>query len=132
MIAPAKVQEIERLLAEGTMSQRRVARQAGVSRATVKGIAGGSRPDYEARRLARRQFRKRELPGPLVRCGECGGRVYAPCRLCRVRRFKAAEQARAGLTRRAAGHSAWREMLAAPGTRRAKTLVRTADPRKAG
>ncbi len=94
MIAPLKIQEIERLLAEGSLSQRKIARKAGVSRATVSSIANGARPDYEARREAKRQQLLDELPGPLIRCDECGGRVYAPCRLCRVRRIKAAEQAR--------------------------------------
>lgn len=78
MIAPLKIQEIERLLAEGSLSQRKIARKAGVSRATVSSIANGARPDYEARREAKRQQLLDELPGPLIRCDECGGRVYAP------------------------------------------------------
>jgi hypothetical protein len=55
----------------------------GISRATVAGIASGKRPDYEARIRARMED---ELPlGPLARCAGCGGLVYMPCRLCRVR-----------------------------------------------
>ena len=53
MIAPAKVMETERLLAVGKLSQRKIAALVGVSRATVSAIAAGTRPDYEARRLAR-------------------------------------------------------------------------------
>jgi len=92
MISPSKVQEIERLLHTGQLSQRKVAVQVGVSRATVRNIALGTRPDYEARRLERVRERD-EAPGPLERCRGCGGRVYMPCLLCRVRRIKAAELA---------------------------------------
>lgn len=84
MISLLKVQEIERLLAAGGLSQRKIAKRTGVSRATISGIASGARPDYEALRRARVQTQE-EPEGPLVRCPGCGGRVYAPCRLCRVR-----------------------------------------------
>jgi DNA-binding XRE family transcriptional regulator len=83
MLPVAKVQEVQRLLAETELSYRKIARTAGVSRATVAAIASGKRPDYEARR------RERELacqpPGPVVRCPGCGYRVYSPCIACRVR-----------------------------------------------
>ena len=62
---------------------------SGVSRGTVSAIAQGKRDD-----LRRRPIDDWDEPlGPLVRCSECGGRVYAPCRLCRIRRLKADERA---------------------------------------
>jgi hypothetical protein len=92
MISPSKVEEVERLLATGSLSQRQIAKQAGISRATVSGIAAGTRPDYAARQRERERVVD-EPRGPLVRCGGCGGRVYSPCHLCKVRQVKAAEKA---------------------------------------
>jgi transcriptional regulator with XRE-family HTH domain len=83
MLAMAKVKEVERLLLEGQCSQRKIAAFVGVSRATVSAIASGRRPDYEARLAARAS--ELEPLGPIVRCGGCGGRVYSPCRACRLR-----------------------------------------------
>jgi transcriptional regulator with XRE-family HTH domain len=103
--------EIERLLREGNVSQRRIARQTGVSRATVRSVASGNRPDYEARRLERRANQREQPLGPIERCRECGGRVYAPCHLCRVRRIKAAELAQ---RRGVAAANSWPEVDRAP------------------
>lgn len=84
MIAPALVEEVKRLLAEGKWSGRKIARMVGVSRGSVASIAHGRRPDYEALR------REREEPdeplGPLGRCPRCGGMVHMPCRLCSLRK----------------------------------------------
>ena len=91
MISQAKVQEAELLLAEGKLSQRKIARLVGSSRASVASIADGSRPDYEA--LRRERGADLEPLGPVERCPECGGKVYMPCRLCRIRRLKAEERA---------------------------------------
>lgn len=87
MLPQSKIEEIRRLLAEGK-SQRRVARLADVSRGTVGTVAAG-------------RCRDRVVlpgvddvpPGPSVRCPGCGGRVYAPCLLCRVRRLQTEERA---------------------------------------
>ena len=53
MIKPEVVEEIERLLGEEKLSQRKVARLTGVSRGTIATIAAGKRPDYEQLRLER-------------------------------------------------------------------------------
>ena len=83
MIAPQIVTEVRRLLAQGALSQRMIARLSGISRGTVRAIANGTRPDYESLRPAEDE---REQPaGPAARCPGCGGMVYLPCRLCRVR-----------------------------------------------
>jgi transcriptional regulator with XRE-family HTH domain len=78
------------MLAEGGLSQRKIAKATGVSRATISAIARGARPDYEARIRARSM--EFELLGPIERCSTCGARVYMPCRLCRVRKLKAHQQ----------------------------------------
>jgi len=84
MIAPPIVQEIKRLLAGGKLSQRKIARLAGVSRGTVGAIAAGKRPD----RAPLRRNGEGELlgpAGPLERCPGCGAMVFMPCRACRAR-----------------------------------------------
>ncbi|MBN2580891.1 MAG: helix-turn-helix domain-containing protein [Pirellulales bacterium] len=81
MLAPHLQEEIRRLLAAGKMSRRKIARLTGVSRGTVGLIAAGKRrgpvPPWEddpARPLE-----------PPKRCPSCGGLVFMPCRLCRMR-----------------------------------------------
>lgn len=97
MLAPERVAEVKRLLAEGSLSQRRIAKQTGVSRATVGAIASGKRPDYSIRRPE--ETDPLTPTGPPSRCKGCGGMVYLPCRVCYVRRLKA---------RRKAVERAWR------------------------
>jgi transcriptional regulator with XRE-family HTH domain len=83
MIPPSVVQEIRRLLAEGRLSYRRIAKLAGVSRGSVSLIASGKRPDYKPR-----EEPAADVPaGPPERCPTCGALVYMPCRLCRLRAF---------------------------------------------
>jgi hypothetical protein len=84
MIAPKTVTEVRRLLAEGVLSQRKIAGLTGVSRGTVGAIASGARPDYAALRPPG-DGEWEESAGPAVRCPGCGGMVYLPCRLCHVR-----------------------------------------------
>lgn len=84
MIAPGVVDEIHRLLAEGRLSQRKIARAVGVSRGTVGAIARGQRPERRPR--ARQRADEVVAPrGPVRRCPECGGLVYTPCLACQVR-----------------------------------------------
>jgi transcriptional regulator with XRE-family HTH domain len=110
MLAIGKVKEIERLLAEGGLSQRKIAATVGCSRALISAIARGARPDYEARRLAR--LTKSEPLGPIERCPTCGARVYTPCRLCRVRKMQALQRAQLLILRRLARQQAIERMLA--------------------
>ncbi len=88
MIAPSVVQEVRRLLAQGNLSQRKIAGITRISRGSVGAIASGKRSDHGSLRRAA----KDELPaptGPPQRCPGCGGMVYMPCRLCRTRALKA-------------------------------------------
>lgn len=86
MLSVPVVQEVKRLLAEGRLSQRKIARQTGVSRGIVGLIAQGKRPDYQPRQ-------EEDDPwancGPPERCPTCGARVYMPCRLCGLRQWLA-------------------------------------------
>ena len=92
MIPPSVVQEVRRLLAEGKLSYRKIAKVAGVSRGSVSLIASGKRPDYKPR-----QEPAVEVPlGPPERCPNCGALVYMPCRLCRLRAFLARLKAAIG------------------------------------
>jgi hypothetical protein len=77
------------LLAEGNLSQRKIARLTGISRGTVGAIAAGKRPDYPSSRRAA-EDEPGEPAGPPRRCPGCGGMVYMPCRLCAARALKAA------------------------------------------
>ena len=109
MIALGKVKEIERLLAQGGLSQRKIALQVGVSRATVSAIVTGSRPDYQARARAIADV---ALPnGPLGHCPTCGATVYLPCRLCHVRQKMREEEELLTARRRQAREKAIRRLL---------------------
>jgi hypothetical protein len=93
MISADLIHEVRRLLeVRPELSQREIARMTGVSRATIGSVASGRRPDY----LPRVRDEVEERPqGPPERCRGCGGLVYMPCRLCRVREIKAEERERA-------------------------------------
>lgn len=84
MISQATVKEARRLLAEGKLSQRKIAQHLGISRATIGQIAQGKRPDYEVPEKET-TFDKSGLP---VRCPTCGGKVFMPCFACGIRAEK--------------------------------------------
>ena len=85
MIAPAVVEEVRSLLAEGRLSQRAIAQVTQVSRGTVGAIAAGRRPDYETLRRSRKEDTAPLPLGPRRRCRGCGAMVYMPCHACRIR-----------------------------------------------
>ncbi|HEX4000037.1 MAG TPA: hypothetical protein VHX65_15905 [Pirellulales bacterium] len=91
MISQGIVDEIVRLLAEGRLSQRTISRAVGVSRGTIGAIAKGHRP--RIRRTEDRWGDPHRPLGPPRRCAGCGGLVFMPCLLCRVRTIRAGESA---------------------------------------
>jgi transcriptional regulator with XRE-family HTH domain len=84
MVPPERVREVQRLLSEGALSYRDIARRVNISRGTVLAIAKGRRPDYDALRQAR-AAENSEPAEPPCRCPACGYRVYLPCRICSLR-----------------------------------------------
>lgn len=84
MLRPSQVKKIRKLFADGR-SLREIARKMRLARNTVDDVAHGRRygpsplPDGDPLQCL----------GPPVRCAKCGGMVYPPCRLCRVRAIKA-------------------------------------------
>ena len=84
MIDADTVLQIERLLAEGRLSQRRIAELTGVSRTFVHFVRHGRlRKPLSARR------KQADAPSPPERCPGCGAMVTMPCVACRVRAYVA-------------------------------------------
>ncbi|MBN2022490.1 MAG: helix-turn-helix transcriptional regulator [Pirellulales bacterium] len=84
MLSQGVIDRIRQLLAEDTLSQRRIAALLKVSRGTVAAVSNGRRrdpkpnlPDEDDALVPR---------GPIGRCPQCGGWVRMPCQLCRARR----------------------------------------------
>lgn len=89
MIAPSVIDEVLRLLAEGSLSQRRIAQLTNVSRGTVNAVARGKRRAYRC------SWSDWEEPaGPLERCSKCGSLATTPCHACRVRELVAGDRVR--------------------------------------
>ena len=109
MIAQSKIEEVQRMLAETDFSQRKIAKMTGVSRAVVGSVASGKRPDYEAIRKEKNDLY--QPTGPLKRCKGCGGMVYDPCRLCKLRAVREYEQELVRFFRRQARKQALRKLL---------------------
>lgn len=107
MIDPATIAEAKRLLAQGELSQRKIAKRLGISRATIGAIAHGKRPDYEPR--SKPEDELPHIAGPPRRCPGCGGLVWFPCQLCRVQR----EQQREARLQRARQQLARGELITA-------------------
>ena len=91
MIPQSIINEIKQLLADESLSQRKIAKRMGVSRGTVGAIASGRRRDYVKPPAADGDDNE-EPAGPPERCASCGAMVYAPCRSCRLRRLLATER----------------------------------------
>ena len=89
MISQDTFEKVRHLLASGELSRSRIALLTCVSRATVRRIASGKRPGF--RPDAEGGYDVADVGqdvadvGPLRRCPGCGGQVFLPCRLCRVR-----------------------------------------------
>jgi hypothetical protein len=86
MLDSITVDSVRRLLADGKLSMRKIARASGVSRGTVLAIAHGRRRDRPRRTPDDDPFSR--PTGPLHRCPDCGGLAHMPCRVCHVRQWK--------------------------------------------
>ena len=80
------IEQIDRLLKQGDLSQRAIAAQLRVSRGTVSAIASGRR-GLDGKR-ADDDSGTSHASGPPARCPECGYRTYRPCRICRIREHR--------------------------------------------
>jgi hypothetical protein len=87
VIRPDTADEIRRLLAEGKLSHRAIARKFGVSRGTVTTLAAAPQPDYEWLRRRREAEQAPIVFGPVSRCPMCGAKVHMPCRECAIQRL---------------------------------------------
>jgi hypothetical protein len=121
MLSDSVVSEIHRLLSEGRLSRRAIARQIGVSRGSVNLIANGRR---EAREDQPADKRRRQKRGLARRCRQCGGRVYLPCLLCRARAY----QRRAEVARLLAAAGGRRQSLTCLSQAKPAARLKPADP----
>jgi hypothetical protein len=87
MLALSTVLEIDRLLHEGTLSQRQIAVRLGVSRGTVGAIASGRRAlvGNESPPHGTPTASSQARP---ERCPRCGHRVRVPCMVCLARHYR--------------------------------------------
>jgi hypothetical protein len=86
MLSTALIMEVRRELDRGVRSYREISKRLGVSRGIIAAMAKGERGDHgrDSTEEIGRSYPRRPLTSP-VRCPECGGLVYAPCRLCAAR-----------------------------------------------
>jgi hypothetical protein len=86
MLAMSIVHEIARLLFEGELSQRQIARRLGVSRGTVQAIASGRRGLHGKAPAGDHSVSYGSSPA--MRCPRCGYRIHVPCLVCRSRQHR--------------------------------------------
>lgn len=91
MLALPIVEEIQRLLAEGRLSQRKIAARMGVSRGTVGAIANGRRGIWGKENESDDLLFPPESPPE--RCDRCGYTVVKPCVICSAREYRNRQKA---------------------------------------
>lgn len=92
MHSPEVIQAAQELWNEGKLSRRAIAKKLGISRGSMSSIARGDLKPHPPREPRQADDTSALDTGPIERCPTCGGRVYAPCRLCAVRDWKAKAQ----------------------------------------
>lgn len=85
MLAVHVVLEVKRLLDEGQLSRRSIAKKLGVGRATVQAIANGKRGLHGREPTGDRLHPDAQMPPS--RCPGCGKLVVLPCLYCRVQAY---------------------------------------------
>jgi transcriptional regulator with XRE-family HTH domain len=87
MLPRSLVEEIDHLLQQGELSQRKIAARLGVSRGTVGAIASGRRGLFG--RVPDRESLDPLAPlSPARRCAVCGFKVHKPCLVCCAREYR--------------------------------------------
>lgn len=87
MLCLSLVEEIDRLLQDGTLSQRQIAHRLGVGRGTVSAIANGKRGLFGKDPMLETTHSTAPVT-PAERCPYCGFTVYMPCLVCRTREYR--------------------------------------------
>ena len=87
MLPLATIEEIDRLLRDDQLSQRKIAKQLGVSRGTVAAVATGRRGMY-GKEPEDETSRSLAPQSPPVRCPGCGFLIYMPCLVCSARTYR--------------------------------------------
>jgi len=86
MIANSTTERVKELLADGKLSNRQIARAAGVSRQWVDNLANGKATDCDRPDDGQEEERPPTAPrGAVPRRCACGAKVYGECVACRVR-----------------------------------------------
>lgn len=85
MLTTSMVHEIDRLLKEGQLSQRKIAARLGVSRGIVGSIASGRRGLHGVDAAQADDDSASAFHSVPIRCPRCGYRVFDPCQVCRAR-----------------------------------------------
>lgn len=83
MISEAKIIIAKQLILQGQLSQRRIARETGLSRGTIHALVAGKRNIKKRKPQFLIEHKKKS---PYVRCPECGSRVRIPCVFCTIRK----------------------------------------------
>ncbi len=86
MLSLGLVREVERLLAEKQLSQRKIAILLGVSRGAVGAIAAGRRGIWGKESATGEQADAADLLPD--RCRSCGFLVIMPCVVCQARDYR--------------------------------------------
>jgi hypothetical protein len=86
MLPLSIVEEIDRLLKAGQLSQRKIAASLRVSRGTVSAIANGRRALFG--RTPEQEIESQLVDFPAERCPKCGFFVHPPCLVCRTREYR--------------------------------------------
>ena len=85
MLSPSIIRDIQRLLEDGNLSCRKIAKKLGVSRSTVSVVACGTRRTDDYLNLPP----ARDEAGKPRKCPTCHAIVQMPCKLCQTRELMA-------------------------------------------
>lgn len=90
MLEDSVIKQIQMLVQQGHLSQRKIAKQLGVSRGTVQAVANGKRIERSGHPASATWIAPSGQP---QRSPLCGGRVRMPCLACQLYEFDQKEMA---------------------------------------